>query len=147
MKHYILVAIIPISIFVIFTLISPALVRAHSVSIQIGLPFLVFPGPPGMVVIPSTYVYYPPEADENIFFYRGCWYRPHQGHWYSAPHYNGPWDPVVIKQVPRPVLAVPAGYRYDAALEHVPYGQVKKNWRKWERNHYWDKPRILRMAE
>jgi len=135
MRHYILIAFIPLSMFVIFMLISPALIRAQNVRIQIGLPHLVFPGPPGMAVIPNTYVYYPPEADENIFFYRGCWYRPHQGLWFSAPHYNGPWDPVEIKRVPRPVLAVPAGYRYGPVHGYVPYGQVKKNWRNWERNH------------
>ncbi len=125
-----------------FTFISPAIARAEiNVSIQIGLPPLVIPGPPGLVVIPSTYVYYPPEVEENIFFYHDHWYRPHQGNWFRSPHYNGPWDPVVIKQVPRPVLAVPAGYRYGPMHGHVSYGQVKKNWRMWERNQYWDKGR------
>jgi len=125
-----------------FTSLSPAGANGEvNVSVQLGLPFLVMPGPPGMVVIPNTYVYYPPEVDDNIFFYRGAWYRPHQGHWFRAPHYNGPWDSVVLKQVPRSVLAVPAGYRYGPAHKQVSYGQVKKNWRKWEQNHYWDKGR------
>lgn len=142
MKHYLLIAIIPVSMFLIYTFISPALLSAQPhVNIQIGLPPLVIPGPPGLVVIPNTYVYYPPEVDDNIFFYRGYWYRPHQGLWYSAPHYNGPWDHVVISKVPRSVLAVPAGYRYGPVREHVPYGQVKKNWRNWERDHHWDKGR------
>jgi len=125
----------------IFTLISPALAKAPNISVQIGLPPLVMPGPPALVVVPNAYVYYPPEVNENIFFYQGYWYRPHRGHWFSSPHYNGPWDPVVINRVPRPVLTIPAGYRYGPVHEQVPYGQVKKNWRKWERNHYWDKGR------
>lgn len=126
------------SLLMALTFILPASAGAEvNVSFQIGLPPLVIPGPPGLVVIPNTYVYYPPEVDENIFFYHGHWYRPHHGHWFKAPHYNGPWDPIIIKKVPRPVISVPAGYRYAPAREHVPYGQVKKNWRKWERNHHW----------
>ena len=142
MRNKTLSAICFAAMLLTFTFFSPTGANGEvNVSVQLGLPFLVIPGPPGMVVIPNTYVYYPPEVDDNIFFYHGCWYRPHQGCWFRAPHYNGPWDPVVIKQVPRSVRAVPAGYRYGPAYEHVSYGQVKKNWRKWEQNHYWDKGR------
>lgn len=142
MKNNTLTAICCVSMLVAFTFISPASAGAEAnLSIQIGLPPLVIPGPPGLVVIPETYVYYPPEVNENLFFYHGHWYRPHQGYWYRAPHYNGPWDPIVIGQVPRAVLAVPTGYRYSPVREHVPYGQAKKNWRKWERDRRWDKDR------
>ena len=98
MRIIILTSIIPLSTLVMITLISPALAKAPDISVQIGLPPLVIPGPPGLIVVPNAYVYYPPEVNENIFFYRGNWYRPHRGHWFSSPHYNGPWDPVVIKE-------------------------------------------------
>ena len=124
-----------------FAFALPARANHVNLSVQIGLPPLVIPGPPGMAVIPNAYVYYPPEVYDNIFFYRGNWYRPHQGGWYRAPHYNGPWDYVVVNHVPRAVLAVPPGYRYGPQSRHIPYGQVKKNWRQWENSHHWDRHR------
>lgn len=121
---------------------SPAIAHAKvSVSVQVGLPPFVIPAPPGMIVIPGSYVYYPPDVDVDIFFYRGYWYRPHHGHWYRARHYNGPWRSIAVNRVPRAVIAVPHGFRQGPRHEHIPYGQVKKNWRGWERNRHWDRGR------
>ena len=55
-----------------------------SVNITIPLPGPVIPAPPGLIVVPGTYVYYPPEVGVDIFFYRGYWYRPYDGGWYIA---------------------------------------------------------------
>jgi hypothetical protein len=109
-----------------------------NVSISIPLPGFVFPAPPGLIVVPGTYVYYPPEAGVEIFFYHGYWYRPYNGAWYIANGYNGPWRSV--RSVPRPVRALPAGYRgLPPRHDRVPYPEVKKNWKTWERERYWDK--------
>jgi len=108
-----------------------------SVNITIPLPGLVFPGPPPLVVIPGTYAYYPPDVDVDIFFYHGYWYRPYGGRWYISGDYNGPWRsarrvPPVLRQVPEGYRRGPSGY------ERVPYGDVRRNWRTWENERYWD---------
>jgi len=140
MKKNMFTAICVGSVLLMFTFISPAITNAEvNVSIQVPLPHFVIPAPPGLVVIPNTSVYYPPDQNVDIFFYHGYWYRPHYGHWYRAHNYNGPWGPIVSNRVPPAVIAVPAGFRHGPMYERVPYGQVKKNWREWERNGHWDR--------
>jgi hypothetical protein len=120
---------------------APSAVSAEvNVNITVPLPGLVFPGPPPLIVIPGSYVYYPPEATVEIFFYHGYWYRPHGGHWYRSADYNGPWGGIAIGRVPRPLLHVPPHYRsLHHDRERLGYGTVKKNWRQWERERHWDR--------
>jgi hypothetical protein len=101
------------------------------------LPPLVVPAPPPVVVIPGTYAYFAPDVDVDLFFYGGFWYRPYGGRWYRSSHYGGPWGFVGPNRVPRVLINrnVPPGH------ERIPYGQLKKNWRGWEREKHWDKPR------
>lgn len=113
-----------------------------NVNINVPLPGLVIPAPPGLVVIPGTYVYYPPDVDVDIFFYRGYWYRPYRGGWYIANGYNGPWRVVGPRRVPRALISVPPAYRHvSQGYERMPYGHVQRNWRTWERERYWDNRR------
>jgi len=127
---------------VIFLLPSITPEKAHSevdVHIGIGLPALVISSPPVMVVIPGTYVYYSPDISAEIFFYHGYWYRPYGGIWYRATIYNGPWarigaPPAVVVNVPKNYRSIPPGH------QGVPWGQVKQNWRTWEKEKHWDKP-------
>jgi hypothetical protein len=116
-----------------------------NVSITVPLPGLVLPAPPGLVVVPGTYVYYPPEVDVDIFFYHGYWYRPYRGGWYIANGYNGPWRSIGPRRVPGPLLGLPRTYRHVSRRhEHVPYPVVERNWRQWERERYWDDRRYER---
>lgn len=116
-----------------------------NVNITLPLPGLVLPAPPGLVVIPGTYVYYPPQVDADIFFYRGYWYRPYRSGWYIGSGYNGPWRAIGRRGVPGPLLGVPRTYRRMAPRhEHVPYPVVERNWRTWERERYWDSRRSER---
>jgi hypothetical protein len=128
------------SILLMFTLLLPVTTNAEvSVGVRIALPPLVIPAPPHLVVVPNTYVYYPPDVDVDIFFYHGYWYRPYQGAWYRARNYNGPWGFIVINRVPRAVIGVPSGFRRGPMYERVPHGEVMKNWRGWERERHWDR--------
>lgn len=96
--------------------------------------------PPPVVVIPGTYVYYVPGITVDILFYHGYWYRPHGDHWYRASSYNGPWAHIGPGAVPRPLVALPHDYkRVPPGRRHIPYGQLKKNWAKWERDRHWDR--------
>lgn len=142
MKKKILAAVGIGSVLLMCICFAPAITNAEvNVNVKVALPHLVIPTPPGLVVIPETYVYYPPDVGPDIFFYHGYWYRPYHGRWYRARHYNGPWRFIVIERVPRAVIAVPHGFRHGPRHAHVPYGQVKKNWRGWERDRHWDRGR------
>jgi hypothetical protein len=113
-----------------------------SVNIAVPLPRLVIPAPPPMLVIPGTYVYYPPDIGVDIFFYRGRWYRPYEGRWFIASGYNGPWRGIGIERVPRPVIGIPPGFRRGPVVyERVPYRDVRTHWRGWERERHWDRER------
>ncbi len=123
--------------------LAPSVGRAEvNVSISIPLPPLVIPAPPPLLVVPGTYVYYPPDVGVDIFFYHGYWYRPYQGGWYMANGYNGPWRTVAPGRIPRPLIDVPRGYRGMAPIhDRVPYPTVRSNWRTWENERHWDNGR------
>ena len=111
------------------------------ISINIGPPpVYTFAAPPEMVIIPNTYAYFVPGIDFDIVFYHGYWWRPHNGYWYRATGYNGPWHYIVKERVPRYIIKLPPDYRrHYHDHPRIPYGHVHKNWNRWEREKYWDK--------
>ena len=114
-----------------------------NVNIGIGVPLpppVVISAPPPVVVIPQTYVYFVPDIEVDILFYHGNWYRPHQGRWYRATSYGGPWVHIEHARVPRVLTHLPPNYRHvPPGYERIPHGQLKKNWRTWEKDKHWDK--------
>jgi hypothetical protein len=124
--------------------VCPLAGRAEvNVNIGIGLPApprLVISAPPPVVVIPDTYVYFAPEIEADLLFYHDYWYRPHHGRWFRASAYNGPWVFVETVRVPRALVQLPPDYRrVHAGHPRIPYGEMKKNWRSWERDKHWDR--------
>jgi len=115
----------------------PAKGRAEvDVSVNIGLPLpaVVISAPPAVVMIPGTPVYFAPDVEVDIFFYRGYWYRPYRERWYRATHYNGPWRYIAPRAVPSVIVNVPPDYRHiPPSHERIPYGQLKKHWKERER--------------
>jgi hypothetical protein len=111
------------------------------VNINIGPPpAFVIAAPPAVVIIPGTYVYAVPDIDVSIFFYHGFWYRPHEGHWFRAKSYNGPWAYLAVANVPRVLVQLPPSYyRVPPGHRHIPYAQLRDNWGRWERERYWHK--------
>jgi len=100
-------------------------------------PVFVFPAPPELVIVPSTYVYYCPDVDFDIFFYGGYWYRPYGGYWYRSASYGGPW--VYIESAPSVLLGLPPNYRIiTRGGRRIHYGELHRNWRAWERDRYWE---------
>src|SRR5512143_456249 len=130
-----------VSLFLAFCLLSPLKSIAEvNVNVTIPLPGLAMSVPPAMIVIPGTYVYYPPDVGVDIFFYHGYWYRPYRGQWFISAGYNGPWGSVSIGKVPRVLRGLPPYYRrVPPGYERMPYGTVRGNWRTWEREQYWDR--------
>lgn len=114
------------------------------VNVNIGIfappPPYVFNAPPSVVVIPGTYAYFVPGIDVDIFFYHGFWYRPYEGRWYRSRFYRGPWGYLVPSRVPRVLMNLPPDYRREPPrYRPVPYGQLRRNWNRWERDRYWDR--------
>ena len=113
-----------------------------SVGIGINIPAYTFAAPPPVVVIPGTNVYFAPDANIDIVFYHGYWYRPYEGRWYRASDYNGPWAHLAPSRVPHVVADLPPDYRtIPPGHRRIPYGQLKKNWGRWEKERYWDRHR------
>jgi hypothetical protein len=108
-------------------------------------PEYAFPNPPEVAVIPGTYVYVVPGINVDILFYHGYWYRPYAGRWYFGLSYNGPWvylDPV---RIPRVLLELPPNYRsVPPRYPRIPYGYLRRNWERWERERYWHRNREWR---
>ena len=101
----------------------PAQADSLSIGINIGSPPppppVVVAAPPQLVVVPGTPVYYAPALSVNYFVYGGRHYTFHNGSWFVAGAYNGPWTFVAVEKVPQPVLAVPVTYY------KVPPGHMK----------------------
>lgn len=131
------------ALILIFGMIHPGNASAGvhvNVGINVGPPAYVFSAPPAVAYIPGTYVYYAPDANVDVLFYGGYWYRPYEGGWYRARGYNGPWVFIDAGRVPPPLVQLPPDYRRTAVVnERIPYGQLKKNWRHWEKERYWDR--------
>jgi hypothetical protein len=108
------------------------------IGINIPLPpVFAFPAPPELVVIPGTYVYYCPDVGFDIFFYGGYWYRSYGGYWYSAASYDGPW--AFTEGPPSVLLSLLADFRIIVRGERrIPFGELHRNWRAWERDRYWE---------
>ena len=146
-KAFVIQAAMFLLAFSIFLLPSAGNAEVN-VGISVGLPPLVISAPPAMVVINGSNVYYPPEVRADIFFYHGYWYRPHQGYWFRAVEYNGPWFGLEIGRVPRPVVGISPGFRRGPVVyERVPYRDVRTNWRTWERERHWDRDRHERRED
>jgi hypothetical protein len=125
--------------FLLLVLTFPGAASAGvNVNINIGTqpPRLVIASPPALAVIPGTYVYVAPDLSAEMIFYQDSWYRPHAGRWYVSGSYNGPWK--IVASPPPAIVGLPGNYRsLPPGHTRMPYGQVKENWRSWERDRHW----------
>ncbi len=134
MRKLIMVAFV----FLLFLGLSgQSMARVH-IDVNIPLPpVFTFSAPPELVVIPGTYVYYCPDVDVDVFFYAGYWYRPYGGYWYRSVGYEGPW--AYIASPPSVLVSLPPDYRIATrGFRHIPYGELHRNWRAWQRDRYWE---------
>jgi hypothetical protein len=107
-----------------------------SVNVNIGPPPpIVVAAPPPLVVVPAVpQVLYAPSLQVDVFVFGGRWYYLYGDHWFVGPSHRGPWSPIAIAHVPRPVLAVPVAYYKvpPGHLKHVgagPPGHAKGKWK------------------
>lgn len=120
-------------------LFSPERTLAEiNVNMDIGLPLpiIVIPEPPVVVLIPGTPVYHAPHVGIDIFFYSNRWYRKHNGRWYKASYYNGPWAYLPVQRIPVALVNLPPDYRHiPPGHQRIPYGQLKKHSKKAGKKH------------
>ena len=74
------------------------------VGVDIGLRL---PGPPSLVVVPGSPVYYAPRTPANVFFYDHQYWVFNDSGWYAGPTWNGPWAAIEPGYVPPPILREP----------------------------------------
>jgi len=112
-----------------------------NVNIGVNLPAYRFAAPPEVVVIPGTYVYMVPGIDVDVLFYQGYWWRPYQGRWYRSRDYKGGYRYIEPRSIPRGLRSLPQDYRnrLSPGYERITHRDVQKNWKKWEKEKYWDK--------
>lgn len=117
--------------------VAPApVVVAPAPAVVITPPSITFAAPPPLVVVPSApTVQYVPSGAYNVFVYGGRYYSFHNGYWFHAGHYNGPWKHIKNDKVPPAVIAVPVAYyrvppghakKMEEGGVHCPPGQAKK---------------------
>ena len=111
------------------------------VSVGVYPPAYRFAATPEVVVIPGTYVYMVPDIDVDILFFQGYWWRPYEGQWYRSRDYDGRWDYIEPRDIPRGLRELPQDYRHRLSprYERIPYRDVQSNWKKWEEEKYWDR--------
>jgi hypothetical protein len=104
------------------------------VNINLGPPPITVAEPPAVVLVPRSQVYFVPGVAFDVFFHNGYWWSPRGDRWYRARAYNGPWNIVERRYVPRSVIRVPRDYRNVYVRErHIPYGQWRKERARHER--------------
>jgi len=110
------------------------------IGVPIAAPVVVVPAAPSMVVVPGTPVYYAPGLNVDVFFYGGFWWTPHNGYWFRANTYDGPW--AVVHQPPPTIVRMPHNYRQLVVREKpMPYGQWKKmHAREFREEHHEGRP-------
>lgn len=119
-----------------------------NVGISISLPPPIhYARPPELVVLPETYVYVVPDAEVDIFFFNGWWWRPWDGRWYRSRHYESGWSH--YRDVPSFYREIPPGWRNEYRerrwrghrweYRRIPHQQVQQHWNDWERDKYWER--------
>jgi hypothetical protein len=143
MKNRILISLIGLAFLLTGGLSVPAGVFAGDVNVNIGIgvgvppPQVVIPAPPGVVLIPGTHVYFAPDVGVQLFFYSGYWFSLHDGYWFWANDYIGPWYYLPPARIPVAFLHLPPHYyKISPGYKRIPYEQLKRNWREWDKSEY-----------
>jgi len=100
-----------------------------NVNVNIGPPAVVVAGPPEMIPVQRSMVYFAPGVEVDLFYHAGFWWTPNQGRWFRSRSYDGPWVIIAPRAVPVSIVRVPREYRKIYDHEHrIPYGQLKKHY-------------------
>jgi hypothetical protein len=119
-----------------------------SVSVRISAPPpIVFSEPPEVVVLPETTgVYVVPDAEQDMYFWNGSWWRPWEGRWYRSANYGRGW--AYYRGIPQFYYDVDPQWRRHYAdhswyghpweYRRIPHRDLEHNWRQWHTNRHWE---------
>ena len=79
--------------FVLFTGKPASADLGFSINLNFGIP-------PTMLYLDGAGVYVAVGTHYDLFFIDGIYFHFHDGHWYSAVGYNGPWNRAGVKGLP-----------------------------------------------
>ena len=74
--------------------------------------------------IEGTGAYFLPDADVDVFFSLGKWYRHSGVSWSMSVHFGGPWNGIMVESVPRSLIELPPDFRSTRRMGMIPYGYV-----------------------
>ena len=97
------------------------------VEVNIGPPVIMVEEPSEVVFAPDLGVYFVPDSEMEIFYYRGFWWSRRGIHWYHSRYYRRGWQFVMDREVPRQVFRVPVDYREKFGRErHIRFRDWKE---------------------
>lgn len=98
-------------------------------------PKVLIASPPVVILLPGTSIYFVPDIAEDVVFFGGYWYLRSDGRWFRGNDYNGPW--VFISRPAAELVELSPGFRHaPPGHERIPYGQLKKNWKRWDEERH-----------
>jgi hypothetical protein len=118
----------------------PGEALSSNVDVNIGIgigvppPNIIIASPPSVFLIPDSYIYFAPGVGAQLFFYSGYWYLLQDGYWFRSSYYRGPWNYLYPSRLPVVFLHLPPDYyRIPPRQRLIPYGQLNKHWKEWEK--------------
>jgi hypothetical protein len=93
--------------------------------------------PEYLYYIEGTGAYLLPDADWDIFFSLGKWYRLSEGSWSMSDHFDGPWSGITAGSLPKDLAELPADFRETHKLGMIPYRYVVGKDHRDDRDGYW----------
>lgn len=99
---------------------------------------------PPVVYVPDqrVYVLNDERCADDVFRYHGAWWAFREGRWYRARTWRGPFAWVEERQVPQPILLVPA-----ARWKHHPHGMPPGLAKKEDVRFVNDRPGVVVVKE
>ena len=80
----------------------------------------------------GTGAYFLPDADADVFFSRGRWYRRSGSSWSSSISLSGPWGAISISDAPSALVELPIDFRTTISFGRVPYRHVVGSSSSWD---------------
>ena len=80
--------------------------------------------PEYLYYIDGTGAYLLPDADEDIFFSLGSWYKRSGGSWSMSVNFDGPWSGIMVESVPQAIVDLPPDFRESRRMGMIPYKYV-----------------------
>ena len=113
-------------------------------------PSITFTVQPSVVVLPDTNnVYVVPDAQTDMFFWNGWWWRSWDGYWYRSQYYDRDWS--YYNQVPSFYYEVDPQWRayyrnhnwqgHPWYYQQIPDRELRNNWKTWQNDQYWQRQR------